>query len=875
MRAVFQKLMRCPSCALAAFGIFFVTAIVVLFLADLRSRYIATISSAEQSTRSFAEVLAEHTARTFEAADHTLREAEAIRENLGNEAYPTGQSAHAALRHLKQTSPILVAIEWTSASGELVAHSYANDSPRHGLADSLPFTALRDNTNDNLYVGSLRSVSSGNPVIVVARRLNNPDGSFAGIVTALIDPSYFTSFYRSIQLGDGASASLMHLDGRLIAREPAIESAFAMNFAAGPLLGEHVPKADAGSYEDMGLLSGIARITGYKVVPGLPLVMRVSYSRATVLAPWNGYLRTFGSMVAALVIVILLGMILLVRQNRSLARKSNIFDITLQNMSQGLCMFDGMQTLVMCNQRYAAMYGLTLDQTKPGTPLREILDARVSNGNCPADARSYIDTRMEEVDRGEASVVVNQFRDGRYISITHQPLEGGGWIAVHQDITAQRKIEAEVVRMARYDALTDLANRTLFMENVGEALTRLRQRQEEFSILLLDLDQFKEVNDSLGHPVGDALLKSVAERLRMVARESDTVARLGGDEFAILQTVDSDQKDCAIVFANKILQALTEPYVLDGYKVMIGTSIGIALAPDNGTDPDQLLRNADLALYRTKAQGRNGYRFFEPWMEEAARSRRALEGDLRNAVARAEFELYYQTVIDIRTQEVCGTEALVRWHHPQRGLVSPDQFISLAEETGLIIPLGEWILRKACADAAPWPAHIKVAVNLSAVQFGKGDLLDIVTRALADANLAPERLELEVTESILLRNNGDNLAILNELKSLGVSVVLDDFGTGYSSLSYLQMFPFDKLKIDKSFVAELSNRAECAAIVCAVIGLGRSLGIGTTAEGVETREQFDLLRAAGCREAQGYLLSRPVPVSELFLDSPDGLKRTG
>jgi predicted signal transduction protein with EAL and GGDEF domain len=361
----------------------------------------------------------------------------------------------------------------------------------------------------------------------------------------------------------------------------------------------------------------------------------------------------------------------------------------------------------------------------------------------------------------------------------------------------------------------------------------------------------------------------------MVARESDTVARLGGDEFAILQTVDSDQKDCAIVFANKILQALTEPYVLDGYKVMIGTSIGIALAPDNGTDPDQLLRNADLALYRTKAQGRNGYRFFEPWMEEAARSRRALEGDLRNAVARAEFELYYQTVIDIRTQEVCGTEALVRWHHPQRGLVSPDQFISLAEETGLIIPLGEWILRKACADAAPWPAHIKVAVNLSAVQFGKGDLLDIVTRALADANLAPERLELEVTESILLRNNGDNLAILNELKSLGVSVVLDDFGTGYSSLSYLQMFPFDKLKIDKSFVAELSNRAECAAIVCAVIGLGRSLGIGTTAEGVETREQFDLLRAAGCREAQGYLLSRPVPVSELFLDSPDGLKRTG
>jgi predicted signal transduction protein with EAL and GGDEF domain len=367
----------------------------------------------------------------------------------------------------------------------------------------------------------------------------------------------------------------------------------------------------------------------------------------------------------------------------------------------------------------------------------------------------------------------------------------------------------------------------------------------------------------------------VAQRLRSVAQPSDTVARLGGDEFAILQIVESDQKDCAIVLANRIVQALSEPYVIDGYKVMIGTSIGIALAPENGTDPDQLLRKADLALYRTKAQGRNGYRFFEPRMEEEARSRRALEADLRNAIANSEFELYYQTVIDIRAREVCGSEALLRWHHPRRGLVSPDQFIALAEETGLIIPLGEWILHRACADAARWPSHVKVAVNLSPVQFGKGDLLETVTRALADANLDPERLEIEVTESILLRNNGENLAILNALKSLGVSIVLDDFGTGYSSLSYLQMFPFDKLKIDKSFVAELSNRAECAAIVCAVIGLGRSLGIGTTAEGVETSEQFELLRAAGCREAQGYLLSRPVPVAELVFDDPRGVSRTG
>jgi diguanylate cyclase (GGDEF)-like protein len=800
---------------------------------------------------------------------------EAIRQNQRNGEFKSPQGVHEALRHLKQSAPIVISIGWTTATGELVANSYDADPSSRNEADAEPFRVLRDASSEDLFIGPVHARTTGSWGAVVARRLTNPDGSFAGIVSALIDPRYFSSTYRSINLGEGAAVLLMHRNGRLLVREPNVERAFERSFASSPLLAEHLPQAESGAYESVGPISGTARIGGYKLVPGLPLVVRVSYSRAVVLRPWYAHLRTFGPMVAILCIVILLGTLLLVRQNRSLARKTNLFEMTLKNMSQGLCMFDETRRLVLCSQRYAEMYGLTLDQTKPGTPLQEILEARVRSGNCPEDAQAYIDARNDDVCRADTHLAVDQFRDGRFISVNHQPLEGGGWLAVHQDITAQRKVEAEVVRMARYDSLTDLANRTLFLEKIDEALTRLRQRQAGFSIFLLDLDQFKEVNDSLGHPVGDALLKMVAQRLRSLAQASDTVARFGGDEFAILQSVDSDQRDCAIEFANRIVQTLTEPYVVDGYNVMIGTSIGIALAPENGTDSDRLLRNADIALYRTKAQGRNGYRFFEPWMEEEARSRRALEADLRNAIANSEFELFYQTVIDIRTQEVCGTEALLRWHHPRRGLVGPDQFISLAEETGLIIPLGEWVVRKACTDAARWPEHIKVAVNLSPVQFGKGDLLGIVTRALADADLAPERLELEVTESVLLRNNGENLSILNELKSVGVSVVLDDFGTGYSSLSYLRMFPFDKLKIDRSFVAELSNRADCAAIVCAVIGLGRSLGMGTTAEGVETQEQLDLLRAAGSHEAQGYVLSRPVPLSELKLDGPLGLKRTG
>jgi diguanylate cyclase (GGDEF)-like protein len=875
MRAVLGRLTRCPSCALAAFGVSFVFAIVVLFVADLENRHRGAITTASQSARSFAEVLAEHTARTFDAVDHTLREAEAIRLSSRTGQYSTADTIHKALRHLQQSSPVLIAIGWTNAAGELEGNSYDKAPPPQTIAQRSHFEIHRDNANSGLFINSFRAKMTGNWVTVVSRRLDNPDGSFAGIVSALIDPSYFLSTYRSIQLGDDASVLLLHRDGQILVREPMIESVLGRRLTDGPQDRNLLPTMAAGSYERLGFVDGKPRISGYKAVPGLPLVVIVSYDRSAVLQPWLSHLRTFGPMVAALVIVILLGTVLLVQQNRSLAHKSNLFEVTLKNMSQGLCMFDNMQRLVMCNERYAEMYGLTFDQTKPGTSLRAILEARVASGNSPEDAQSYIESRLEEVQRSDALVAVNHLRDGRVIAVNYQPLKEGGCIAVHQDITAQRKIEAEITRMARFDALTDLANRTLFMEKIGEAVARLRQRREKFSILLLDLDQFKEVNDSLGHPVGDGLLKMVAERLRAVTHESDTVARLGGDEFAILQSAESDQKDCAIVLANNILQTLTEPYVVDGYKVMIGTSIGIALAPENGSDPDQLLRNADLALYRTKAQGRNGYRFFEAWMEEAARSRRALEGDLRDAIARGEFELYYQTVVDIRTEEIRGAEALVRWHHPHRGLIGPDQFISLAEETGLIVPLGEWILRTACADAAHWPSPVKVAVNLSPLQFGKGDLLDIVTRALADGNLAPERLELEVTESILLRNNGENLAILNELKSLGVSIVLDDFGTGYSSLSYLQMFPFEKLKIDKSFVAELSNRAECAAIVCAVIGLGRSLGIGTTAEGVETREQFELLRAAGCREAQGYLLSRPVPVSDLVLYKSETLRRAG
>jgi diguanylate cyclase (GGDEF)-like protein/PAS domain S-box-containing protein len=640
----------------------------------------------------------------------------------------------------------------------------------------------------------------------------------------------------------------------------------------------------------------------------------------------------------------------------------------------------------------SAVYGLEPDRARPGTTLRELLEQRKAAGTFTADPDRYTADLRAQIAEGKASTVAVDLPDGRVIAVLNSPMAGGGWVALHEDITEQRGAEQELARtknfldmvienvpatiivkdaqdfryvlinhageeffgrpahqvigktpyellpkaaadsvaardyellslgrqdyyhepplhklggmqlvstrrrvirgpngepryllsvvedmteqkraeariqhMAHHDALTDLPNRMMLMVKINEALARLRQRGECFCVFLLDLDQFKSVNDSLGHLVGDVLLKAVAQRLIACTRETDVVARLGGDEFAILQVVEGNPRAAAAALARQIVEAVTAPYDLDGQQVIIGTSIGVAIAPDDGRDANELLIRADLALYRAKSEGRNGCRYFESTMEAEVRARHALELNLRQAIARTEFELHYQTVVDIGTQQADGVEALVRWRHPQLGMVRPDQFIQVAEETGLIVPLGAWILRKACSDAAGWPAHISVAVNLSPAQFRRGDLIETVAGALCESGLPPERLHLEITETVLLQKNAENLAVLHELKKLGVSIVLDDFGTGYSSLSYLKMFPFDKIKIDRSFVAEMDDRADCAAIVGCVIALGRSLGMGTVAEGVETAEQLALLRAAGCREAQGYLFSRPVPAAELVL----------
>lgn len=539
------------------------------------------------------------------------------------------------------------------------------------------------------------------------------------------------------------------------------------------------------------------------------------------------------------------------------------FDAALKNMPHGLCMFDRNESLIVCNERYSEMYGLTSDQTRRGVTLRSILEARVAAGHSPQDANSYIEQRLAEVRGCEPYYAENGMRDGRTFAVNHRPMPDGGWVAIHQDITAQKRAETQITYMARHDDLTGLANRAVLLEKMEEARARLRRHGNRFTVFMLDLDLFKTVNDSLGHPVGDELLKVVAGRLSACIRETDTVARLGGDEFAILAMVDEDQRQAAVATANRLLEAVAAPYDVDGHQLNIGTSIGIALAPEHGADVDQLVKNADLALYKAKSEGRDAYRFFEDAMGVEARTRRAHQIELRNALTNDEFELHYHPIVDIKTTETASVEALIRWRHPERGMIAPVDFIPLAEETGLINPIGDWVLRKACSDAVRWPSHIKVSVNLSAVQFRKISPIDNFCKALKDSGLPPERLELEITESVLLHGNTENVETLHKLRLMGISIVLDDFGTGYSSLSYLRMFPFDKIKIDRSFVHELAKNADCAAIVSAVAGLGRSLRIGTVAEGIETEDQLVLVHAAGCTHAQGFLFGRPCPAADL------------
>ncbi len=549
------------------------------------------------------------------------------------------------------------------------------------------------------------------------------------------------------------------------------------------------------------------------------------------------------------------------------------FDAALSNMSQGLSFFEG-DRLVVANRRYCEIYGLDPDSVTPGTSFADILNLRIANGSGPAmPAGEYLDWR-KTLNRGSvASQTVVELANGRVVAINHQPMPNARWVSTHEDITDRRRAEAQIDHIARHDALTGLPNRLLFDERLQQAVA-LSGRGQRCAAFCMDLDNFKAINDTFGHGAGDGLLRAVAERLAACVRDVDTVARLGSDEFAILM-MGLDRPESSAELAKRIIRAMRKPFAIGDASVVVTLSIGIAIAPEDGTAAGKLLKSADTALYRAKMDQRGGYRFFEPEMDARLQMRFELERDLRQALHNREFHLVYQPLFDLNANEIGGFEALTRWRHPVRGLVSPADFIPLAEETGLIVKLGAWVLQQACMEAASWPKPVKVAVNLSGLQLKAGGLVDTVNHALAISGLDAARLELEITESVLLSNSPDTLATLHALRDLGISIAMDDFGTGYSSLSYLRSFPFDKIKIDQSFIRDITGDQDSTAIIRAVISIGRSMGMVTTAEGVETEAQLAQLRCEGCNEVQGYLLSRPLPPDAVrqMLDSSDAHER--
>ncbi|MDK4728618.1 putative bifunctional diguanylate cyclase/phosphodiesterase [Rhizobium phaseoli] len=542
--------------------------------------------------------------------------------------------------------------------------------------------------------------------------------------------------------------------------------------------------------------------------------------------------------------------------------QKRLFEIVLNDLPLGLSVFDADQRLTLYNSRFHQLFGLTPEDIAAGATITDLLEkmrgreSTVSPGGRRAHRPASAKAGSSRIRRREW-----QMNDGRIIQSVVTVLSDGSNIAIHADITEDRKAAERITYLAHHDLLTDLPNRIYFREQVDATLAE-RKPDEQIALIHLNLDRFKSINNTIGVSVGDKILQQVAGRIRTSAGSENTLARLGSDEFAILQT-GNRQPRSATALADRIRRALSEPFLHGEKRVELSVSMGIAIAPRDGEETDILLKNAGVALLHAKADGRKRERFFTSEMEAQMQLRHALEADLRAAVEKGEFELHYQPLYDLSKQQICGFEALIRWNHPIRGRVSPMDFIPLAEEVGLIVDIGRWVLRQACSDAAQWPEDIKVAVNVSAIQFSGSDLMQDVSEALAAAALLPSRLELEITESVLMENLSEVLPILHALKERGIRISMDDFGTGYSSLSYLSSFPFDKIKIDKSFVNDIVDNKEAHAIMRAIILLGDALGMRVTVEGVETAAQLALLECEECDEIQGYHISPPRPVRDV------------
>jgi diguanylate cyclase (GGDEF)-like protein len=947
-------------------------------------------------------LLARHFEQQFEDAETAAKDAmsrlqvssitsqESFRERMTERS--VHDLLHAAVAGLSYISQLNI----IDADGRIINWSADAPLPQFTVNDRAYFRALESNpAPDNVVMQPVQSRTNGKWTMIVAHRLTGVDGTFLGLLTRRIDSESYERFLGSMALSPGSSITMFHDDGTLLGRYPRVEGLIGRNYQIGGLLNP----AMRGARQTRFLTSpidNIAHLVAAAPISRFPILAVATKTKAAALADW--YAQTWLlSITAALVAIVIAGMIAVVvrqiaRQNRDVklrleAEKRRV-DTALSNMAQGLVLYDAEARLVMFNQRFVHLLGLSDDVIKRGCPFRDVMEHCRERGSFDGEVDQFCATVIANAAAGKTRQATYETSDGRSFNIIDKPLPQGGWvttiedisqrcrlererdrnyaflreiidhipsqitvkdvrdrryvlvnrvaeqhllrsrddilgktvfdllpettaeevtasddraiacpdglfldeyptpslalglryvtsyrIAIHdsanaprylihviEDVTERREAAEKITRLAHFDALTDLPNRVLFGEQLDRELERT-SHGETFALLYVDIDEFKGINDSLGHHVGDELLKAVGRRIKGCIKPADMVARLGGDEFAVLLTSISGRDEVAAV-VKRILQAIRDPYHCLGHQLSSDASIGIAMAPCDGSERDQLTKNADLAMYAAKAGGRRTFRFFEPVMDESARFRLQTEQDMRRALADGDFEIHYQPLVDLSNNRMTGCEALLRWRHPQRGMIPPLDFIPLAEDTGFINEIGDWVLRTACAEAAAWPSHIRLAVNVSPVQLKSPTLALHIASALANSGLAPQRLEIEITEAVLIRDDDVALQILHQLRDIGVRIALDDFGTGYSSLSYLKRFPFDKIKIDRCFVSDIEVGGS-TAIVQAVVNIAAASNMTTTAEGVETGQQQTLLRQLGCTEMQGYLFSAPKPASEL------------
>jgi diguanylate cyclase (GGDEF)-like protein len=841
------------------------------------------IADAFLDSSNLAVVLADETANSIQSIDLVLTEIR-DREEIRGAQMPndfdrvlrtedTHQFLLERLSRLQQAEYISL----TDKNGRLLNTTSQWPSPEIDLSDRPHFQHLKNNDDNSIYISdALVDRIKGVHVIFFSKRINGAGNTFLGIVTVGVRLAYFQSTYESIASLPDQMFTLLHRDGTIIVRYPDLIVRSGEKIPAESPWYRLVMRG-GGTYRAPGIFDGEARLMAVRPLRNYPLVVTVGVTETAALATWR--IQAMTLCIGALLVLFCSALLLkvlrkqfhglatskatLVEKAHQLEQANAKVDVALNNMSQGLVMFDSSNRLIVSNQRYLEMYGLSPEAVRPGRTLQEVIDCRIAAGNLFLDGaeQSLADFRVS----GEQNTIYRKtikLPDKRNIQIVNRPVPGGGWVATHEDVTEQKRAEEQIAYAANVDALTGLPNRKVFCEQLEQELKRV-ERGEQLAVLYLDIDYLKQVNDTLGHPAGDKLLIGVADRLCDCIRDLDVVARLSGDEFAIIQKL-LDQPSDAAALAMRIREAIHKPFDLDGHQITVDISIGISMAPNDATELDELMKTADMALYETKNAGRGTYRFYEPEMNARIQARSKFEQDLQSAFANGEFELFYQPIASLDDDKITSFEALLRWNHPERGLISPAEFVPVAENMGLIIPLGEWVLRTACAEAATWPDNIQVAVNISSVQLTNKNLVNAVVGAIASAGIEPNRLELEITESVLIKNTTANLATLKSLHDLGVRFAMDDFGTGYSSLSYLLSFPFHKIKIDRCFIAALSDKHESHAIVRAITDLARSLKLRVTAEGVETEQQLQQVRLLGCTEMQGYLLSPPRPAAEIL-----------